>query len=90
MMQAEQVLARGRVFYVNMVPVDEPDLGRFCETAPARELVESERFAQHEDSEADAYFEKFAILRKEKGYLEKIHGKGWLEQVTTEYIARKE
>jgi SAM-dependent methyltransferase len=90
MREVERVLARGGLVYVNFVSVDEPDLGPFCETAPARELLKSERFAQHEDTEADAYFERFSILRKEKRYLKKVHGKGWLNQVSIEYIARKE
>jgi ubiquinone/menaquinone biosynthesis C-methylase UbiE len=47
--EIERVLKPGGLVYVNFVSVDEPDKGPFCETAPARELLKSERFAQHKD-----------------------------------------
>jgi hypothetical protein len=69
--------------------VDDPDNSPFCETAPAKALLGSERFAKHEDDEADAHFARFQILRKEKRFVDKVHGSGRLEQVYIEYIARK-
>jgi ubiquinone/menaquinone biosynthesis C-methylase UbiE len=89
MREIERVLKDGGLCYVNFVSVDDPDNRPFCETAPARTLLKSERFAQHEDKEADVYFEGFKILRKEKRGVEKVHGDGTLKQVTIEYIARK-
>ena len=87
--EMERVLRPGGLLYVNFVSVDEPDKGPFCETAPARLLLKSERFAQHEDNEADAFFEGFEILRKEKRFEDKLHGSGRSLQVYIEYIARK-
>ena len=87
--EMERVLKPGGLLYVNFVSVDEPDKGPFCETAPARLLLKSERFAQHEDDEADAYFEAFDILRKEKQFIDKVYGRGRSLQVYVEYIARK-
>jgi SAM-dependent methyltransferase len=89
MREMERVLKPEGLLYVNFVSVDEPDKGPFCETAPARLLLKSERFAQHEDDEADAYFEAFEILRKEKRFEDKVHGSGRSLQVYIEYIARK-
>ena len=89
MSEMKRVLRPGGLLYVNFVSVDEPDKGLFCETAPARLLLKSERFAQHEDNEADAFFEAFEILRKEKRFEDKVHGSGRSLQVYIEYIARK-
>ena len=86
--EIERVLKPGGLVYVNFVSVDEPDKGPFCETAPGRELLNSERFAQHEDNEPDAYL-NFAIELEQKRYEDKIHGSGRLKQVYLEYIARK-
>jgi len=72
-----------------MVPVDDPDNRTFCETALAKHLLKSERFAKHEDDEAESYFGNFDILREEKKMVEKVHGNGKLRQVTIEYIAKK-
>ena len=87
--EMERVLMPGGLIYVNFVSVDEPDKGPFCDTAPARLLLKSERFAQHEDNEADVFFEAFEILRKEKRFEDKVHGSGRSLQVYIEYIARK-
>ena len=87
--EMERVLRPEGLIYVNFVSVDEPDKGPFCETSPARVLLKSERFAQHEDDEADAHFEAFQILRKEKRFEDKVHGRGRSLQVYIEYIARK-
>jgi len=84
-----RVLKRGGLCYVNFTSVDDPDNRPFCEAAPVRQLLKSERFAKHEDDEADAYFEQMEIIRKEKRVIEKVHGSGRLLQVYVEYIARK-
>jgi SAM-dependent methyltransferase len=89
MREMERVLRPEGLVYVNFVSVEDPDKRPFCETAPARDLLKSERFAQHEDNEADAYFEAFEIQRKEKRIVDKAHGRGRLFQVYIEYIARK-
>jgi ubiquinone/menaquinone biosynthesis C-methylase UbiE len=89
MREIERVLKAGGLCYVNFESVDDPDDRPFCETAPARHLLKSERFAKHEDCEADGYFEHFEIVRKEKRIIDKVHGSGRLRQATIEYIARK-
>ncbi len=67
--------------------VNDPDDRLFCETAPPRHLLKSERFAKHEDDEADAHFLHFDILRKQKVLIDKAHGGGRLKQAYIEYIA---
>jgi hypothetical protein len=89
MREMERVLKCGGLFYVNFVSVEDPDDRPFSETAPARVLLKSEGFAKHEDEEADAYFSGFEILRKQKTWVDKVHGRGRLKQVYIEYIARK-
>jgi ubiquinone/menaquinone biosynthesis C-methylase UbiE len=89
MREIERVLKPGGLCYVNFVSVDDPDDRPFCETAPARRLLKSERFAKHEDCEADGYFEHFEIVRKEKRIIDKVHGSGRSSQAYIEYIARK-
>lgn len=89
MREIERALKCDGLCYVNFVSVDDPDNRPFCETAPARVLLKSERFAKYEDEEADVYFEGFEILRKEKRWVEKVHGSRRLKQVYIEYIARK-
>lgn len=90
MEEMKRVLKRGGLCYVNFVSVDDPDDRPFCETSAARELLGSEGFAKHEDREADPYFKGFEILRKEKRWVDKVHGSGRLNQVYIEYIARKQ
>jgi ubiquinone/menaquinone biosynthesis C-methylase UbiE len=87
--EIERVLKPGGLVYVNFVSADEPDAGPFCETAPARHLLKSERFAQHEDNEADAYFADLTVVLKQKRYVDKLHGSERLLQVYIEYIAKK-
>lgn len=85
-----RVLRPDGLCYVNFLSVDDPDSwDPFCHTAPALDLLKSERFAHHEDDEAEAYFAKFAIIRKEKRFVEKLYGGKKLKQVDIEYIARK-
>jgi ubiquinone/menaquinone biosynthesis C-methylase UbiE len=87
--EIERVLKRDGLCYVNFLSVDDPDRGPFCETTPIRQLLHSERFSQHKDDEADAYFRSFEILRKEKRLIDKAHGNGRIRQAYIEYIARK-
>ncbi|UCC63325.1 MAG: class I SAM-dependent methyltransferase [Anaerolineae bacterium] len=89
MREIERVLKPEGLCYVNFVSVDDPDDRPFGETAPARHLLKSERFAKHGDNEADAYFKRFEIVRKEKRLVDKVHGSGRLKQAYIEYIARK-
>ena len=87
--EMERVLRCRGLCYVNFVSLEDPDDRPFCETAPARDLLKSERFAKHGDDEPDVYFEGFHVLRKEKQYVEKVHGSGILKQVYLEYIVQK-
>jgi SAM-dependent methyltransferase len=87
--EIERVLKPEGLCYVNFVSVDDPDREPFCETAFARQLLKSERFAHHEDNEADVFFAGFEIVRKEKRLLEKLVGEKRYEQAFIEYIARK-
>jgi SAM-dependent methyltransferase len=89
MAEMARVLRPDGLCYVNFLSVDDPDDRRFCETSPLRPLLGSERFARHEDDEADAHFCGFDILRKEKRLVDKVHGQGRLKQAYVEYIARK-
>jgi SAM-dependent methyltransferase len=89
MREMERVLRPDGLLYVNFMSVEDPDWEPFCETAPAKHLLKSERFAHHEDDEADVYFERFAILRKEKRFISKLVGQTQYFQVYIEYIARK-
>jgi len=84
-----RVLKPGGLCYVNFKSVDDPDDRPFCESAFARHLLHSERFAKHEDNEADQYFAGLEIVRKEKRREDKVHGTGRLVQVYVEYIAKR-
>jgi ubiquinone/menaquinone biosynthesis C-methylase UbiE len=87
--EIERVLKPGGLCYVNFMSVDDPDRRPFCQTAYARRLFGSERWAAHEDNEADAYFTNFQILRKEKRLEEKLVHDKVLKQAYVEYIAEK-
>jgi SAM-dependent methyltransferase len=87
--EIERVLRPGGLCYVNFVSVDDPDREPFCETAFARRLFGSERFAHHRDNEADEFFERFQITRKEKRLVQKVVGRKQYKQAYIEYIARK-
>ena len=89
MSEIERVLKGGGLCYVNFKSVEDPDNRPFCKTAPASDLLKSERFAQHEDAEADTYFQGFELLHKEKRWVEKVHGSKTIKQVYIEYIAEK-
>lgn len=88
--EIERTLRSGGLCYVNFLSVDDPDDEPFSETAPIRQLLQSERFSHHEDDEPDAFFRNFAIVRKEKRLIDKLHGQKRLIQAYVEYIARKE
>ena len=51
--------------------------------------LKSERFAKHEDDEANSYFRHFDILRKAKTLIDKAHGGRRLKQAYIEYITRQ-
>jgi SAM-dependent methyltransferase len=89
MSEIERVLKREGLCFVNFESVDDPDNQPFCETAPLRRLLRSERFARHEDDEADAYFRNYDILRKEKKFTEWVRWGRQFKSVTVEYIAQK-
>ena len=87
--EIERVLKREGLCFVNFQSVDDLDNDPFFETAPLRRLLQSERFAKHEDNEADAYFRNYEILHKEKKFTEWVHGGRQFKRVTIEYIAQK-
>jgi hypothetical protein len=87
--EIRRVLRRGGLCFVNFCSVDDPDDRPFCETAPARLLLGSERFSKHADDEADDHFADFEVLRKEKRIVDKVHGSGRSVQAYVDYIARK-
>jgi SAM-dependent methyltransferase len=90
MTEMRRVLRSGGLCYVNFLSVDDPHSWEpFCETAPAKDLLRSERFAHHRDYEADAYFEGMVIIWKEKRFVEKLCKEKRHKQVDIEYIARK-
>jgi ubiquinone/menaquinone biosynthesis C-methylase UbiE len=89
MAEMARVLRPGGLLYVNFMSVDDPDDSLFCPEGPAQDLLGSERFAKHGDSEPDAYLLGFQILRREKRYVGRQSRAGWLDQVDLEYIARK-
>jgi ubiquinone/menaquinone biosynthesis C-methylase UbiE len=89
MKEIERVLLYNGLCYVNFLSVDDPDNRTFCTTAPTKRLLKSERFAKHEDDEAERYFYGFEILRKEKRIIDRVWGNEKLRQVIVEYIAKK-
>jgi len=90
MREITRVLKLDGLCYVNFLSVDDVESWEpFCETPPAKDLLKSEGFAHFEDHEADAYFEAFEIVRKEKRLVEKLWEGRRLKQADIEYIARK-
>ena len=61
----------------------------FCETAFARRLLGSTRFARFEDDEADGYFDNFEILLKEIRSIDKLFEGRRIKKALIQYIARK-
>jgi hypothetical protein len=53
--------------YANFVSVDDPDDRPFCETAPARILLGSERFAKHQDDEPDFTLRDLRFCARKRG-----------------------
>lgn len=88
--EMERVLKPGGLCFVNFKSVDDPEKGAFCDTAFARRLLNSKKFAKFEDDEADSYFRSFEILRKEKRLIDKkLEDGDRLKQAFIDYIARK-
>jgi ubiquinone/menaquinone biosynthesis C-methylase UbiE len=88
--EIKRILKPGGLCFVNFVSVDDPDNQPFCDTAFARRLLHSEKFAKFENREADAYFDNFEILRKEKRIIDKKLDNGErLHQAYIDYIVRK-
>jgi ubiquinone/menaquinone biosynthesis C-methylase UbiE len=88
--EMERVLKSGGICFINFKSADDPDNRVFCDSAYARRLLGSERFAKYEDCEADKYFAKFEIIRKEKRFIEKkLQNGDKMEQVLIDYIAKK-
>ncbi|MCJ7703108.1 MAG: class I SAM-dependent methyltransferase [Anaerolineales bacterium] len=90
MREITRALKSNGLCYVNFLSVDDAESWEpFCETAFARELLKSERFAHFEDNEADVYFEDLEIVRKEKRLIDKLWEGRVLKRAEIEYIARK-
>ncbi len=90
MSEMERVLRPAGLFYVNFDSVDDPDRSEFSKSSFLREVLGSRRFAHYEDDEADAYFDGFTILRKEKRLVEKLYDGDKLNQARIGYIARRD
>ena len=89
--EIKRVLKPGGLCFVNLKSVDDPDDRAFCDTAYARNLLNSERFSKFEDDEVDSYFENFEILRKEKRLIDKkLESGDRLIQAFIDYIVRKD
>ena len=85
--EISRVLKPDGLFYVNLASIDDPNCGSFNERAS--KLYKSDRFSQFEDNEADSYFNRFQIIRKEKRWIEKIVEGDLVNQVYVEYILKK-
>jgi ubiquinone/menaquinone biosynthesis C-methylase UbiE len=85
-----RVLKANGLCYVNFHSVDDAETwDPFCETAPVKKILKSERFAHFEDDEADVYFDDYVILRKEKRLTDKLWNGRVLKRAEIEYIAKK-
>jgi ubiquinone/menaquinone biosynthesis C-methylase UbiE len=90
MREITRVLKVRGLCYVNFLSVDDAESWEpFCETAQAKDLLKSEEFAHFEDREADAYFNGFEILRREKRLVETLFEGKRLQKADIEYIAQK-
>ena len=90
MSEITRTLKPGGLCYVNFLSVDDEETWEpFCETASARDLLKSERFAHFEDREADPYFQDCEIVRKEKRLIDKLWEGRMLRRAEIEYIAWK-
>ena len=85
-----RVLRQGGLCYLNFLSVDDEESWEpFCKTADAMELLGSTEFSHFEDSEADAYFQSYKILRKEKLFIDKLWKGRRLRQADIAYTAMK-
>jgi ubiquinone/menaquinone biosynthesis C-methylase UbiE len=90
MREITRVLKPDGLCYVNFLSVDDAETWEpFCETAPVKDLLKSERFAHFKDNEADAYFFDFQVVRKEKRLIDKLWEGKIRRRAKVEYIARK-
>ncbi len=90
MKEITRVLKVDGLCYVNFLSVDDAETWEpFCKTASALKLLKSEVFAHFEDNEADAYFEFYEIIRKEKRIQDKLWEGKLRRRAEIEYIARK-
>jgi ubiquinone/menaquinone biosynthesis C-methylase UbiE len=90
MQEMTRVLRPDGLCYVNFLSVDDAETWEpFCKTAPAMDLLKSKRFAHFRDNEADAFFDRFVILQKEKRLIDKLWQGKILKRAKLEYTARK-
>ena len=90
MREITRVLKTRGLCYVNFLSVDDEESWQpFCDTAQAKDLLNTEGFAHFEDHEADAYFPAFEIIRYEKRLVDTLFEGKRLRQADIEYIARK-
>ena len=88
--EMQRVLRPTGLCYVNFQSVDDPDRAEFSESSFLREVLRSPCFSLYEDDEADAYFDGFTVLRKEKRLIEKLYEGERIKQAYIDYIARKD
>ena len=89
MSEMKRVLRHGGLLFVNFTSIDDPDRSEFSDSVFVREKLRSPRFSLYEDDEADAYFDGFTLLRKEKRLIDKLYEGEMIKQAYTDYIARK-
>jgi ubiquinone/menaquinone biosynthesis C-methylase UbiE len=90
MQEITRVLKHNGYCYVNFLSIDDEETWEpFCQTNLDYEILNSERFAHFEDNEADVYFERYEILRKEKRIQDKLWQGRLRRRAEIEYIARK-
>ena len=87
--EMRRVLRPGGLCYVNFMSVDDPDDGCFAESSHTRTVLNNERFSKHADDEADAYFEGFTLVRKEKRIIDTPGGDGLPRHAYVDYAVRK-
>ena len=85
--EINRILRPDGLFYVNFATVEDPNCGPF--NPKASKLYKNKQFSQFEDDEADEYFKKFEIIRKEKRIINKVHDNDLIKQVYIDYITRK-
>jgi len=90
MSEMKRVLRHAGLLFVNFTSVDDPDRSEFRDSVFVREKLRSLRFSLYEDDEADAYFDGFTLLRKEKRLIDKLYEGEMIKQASIDYIARKD